>query len=168
MPAGRPPKPTERKRRAGNPGKHPLPVQKGTLEAASGVPTPPVALQTTGLTAWNMLWEAAKVWLSPKTDLALMARLCQSYDRAALYNEILEHDGWVIEEPNAAGNATKIVVHPVAKELRGLERDILAMEGRAGFTPSDRVRLGIEVAKNETATSKLDQLREKRRQSRQA
>src|SRR5690242_19646721 len=69
LPAGRPPTPTERKRRTGNPGHRPLPEPVVELAAVAAIPAPPATLGDVGAAVWDRLWTAGQAWLSPTTDL---------------------------------------------------------------------------------------------------
>jgi hypothetical protein len=50
---GRPPKPTERKRKAGNPGKRPIREPLSILPAIEGPPKPPESLEDAGMALWD-------------------------------------------------------------------------------------------------------------------
>jgi hypothetical protein len=49
----KPPKPTERKRKAGNPGKRPIREPLSILPAIEGPPKPPESLEDAGMALWD-------------------------------------------------------------------------------------------------------------------
>lgn len=70
---GRKPKPTEQKRRTGNPGKRALP-EKAVVEllpAAVGIPDPPRPLSSAGRTLWERAWQSGRAWIA-ETDAELL------------------------------------------------------------------------------------------------
>ena len=142
MPAGRPPVPTERKRARGNPGKRALPDKNQTvaLEMAEEIPTPPRPLAAHGQEFWNRIWEAARQWVSPTTDIELALLVSEQIDeRVALRYQVITN--------NDPGDR---------RALRDLEKQIVSNLSLLGFTPTDRSRLGLAEVK---AATKLEQLR---------
>src|SRR5664279_172861 len=71
MPPGRPLKPTEVKRRNGNPGCRPLPDVStvSVLPMATQAPEPPAEVGVEGRRLWDRCWDAAITWLSPVSDV---------------------------------------------------------------------------------------------------
>ncbi len=158
MTPGPPPKPVEAKRRTGNPGKRALPAPVVALAASSSPPPPPATLldRGPGREAWDRLWLAGAGWLSPSTDYEVLRRLCEGYDlRDALLEDIGQR-GYVV-----AGSAGQPRAHPLIGHLDVLEDRILKLEGCCGFTPSDRMRLGLVEAK---ARNKLEELLQRQRE----
>ena len=99
-------------------------------------------LANPGVESWNRLWEAAKSWLSVKTDIDLVVRLCKARIDEAHLRLSLKEDG-----PYVAGQRGGLVAHPGYGQLRVLNAEIVKLESLCGFTPSDRGRLGVgEVA----------------------
>jgi hypothetical protein len=134
-PVGRPPKPVEQKRRAGNPGKRPLP------ETTIAIPTSPVApvahrpLGPAGQQFWERVWSVGFTWISPQMDIELLQVVAEQIDeRVALRMRVLKQNDW---RDRAA--------------LRSLDAQVLDCLSLLGFTPVDRARLGfVEVKiKNE-------------------
>lgn len=145
---GRPPKPVEAKRRAGNPGKRALPERSNVvaISPAPGTPDPARPLGRDGLQLWDRAWRAARHWLAPDTDCDLLLLTCEQVDeRAALRAVVL--DGGDRDDRRA---------------LRELEKSIVSNLSLLGFTPTDRSRLGIAEV---VAMSKLEEL-QRARQSR--
>jgi P27 family predicted phage terminase small subunit len=146
MPVGRPPKPTEQKRAIGNPGRRPLPEPVVELAAAAHIPKPPRQLCEPGREAWDRLWTAAQAWLSPKTDLNIMTRLCESIDLRAAIAEELAATGFMVK-----GSMGQVRVNPLLDKLLALDAQITKFEGLCGFTPADRARLGVAEVKRASA-----------------
>jgi hypothetical protein len=136
--SGRKPKPTEVKRRLGNPGKRALPkAEVIALPTAQEAPEPKRKLLRAGLSLWEQIWTSGAVWLRPDMDEELCLMLCEMADeREFLRIHTLQNpDAW--RERRA---------------LRELDRQITSMLGTIGFSPTDRARLGIgEVKQSEFA-----------------
>jgi hypothetical protein len=146
VPAGRPSKPTEIKRKLGNPGRRPLPdtdvVQY--LTAAVAVPEPPRPLLKYGREFWDKVWGAGLSWISPNTDAELLLMTCELVDeRWNLRIKVMQSGEW--RERRA---------------LREIDSRIISNLSLLGFTPADRSRLGVAEVK---AISKMEAL--KRRQA---
>lgn len=143
---GPPPIPTERKRARGNPGHQKLSAAPIELAAAARIPRPPATLSDAGTEAWDRLWAAAQAWLSPKTDLGIMTRLCESYDLRAAIAEELGETGFMVK-----GSMGQSRVNPLLDKLLALDAQITKFEGLCGFTPADRARLGVAEVKRASA-----------------
>lgn len=146
MPAGRPSKPTEVKRKLGNPGRRPLPdtdvVQY--LPAAVVIPEPARPLLKYGREFWDKVWGAGLTWVSPNTDAELLLMTCELVDeRWNLRIKVMQNGEW--RERRA---------------LREIDGRIISNLSLLGFTPADRSRLGVAEVK---AISKMEAL--KRRQA---
>lgn len=149
---GPPRQPLELKRRRGNPGKEKLPAVAETvpLAPADGVPPVPITLQAAGRAAWERLWVAGRVWLSPQTDLDVLTRLCEYHDEREAIRAELASTGYLV-----AGSMGQQRINPLVNALRAVESQMTKLEGLCGFNPSDRSRLGYAEVK---ARSKLDEL----------
>jgi P27 family predicted phage terminase small subunit len=156
MAGGRPPKPTELKRALGNPGKRSLPPTLAVLPSGGAPPVLPKGLGTLGRRAWRSYWTLGSTWLSQKTDLQILMRLCRAYDEEQALRKLVDQHGHLAE--NRFGD---LVANPAVTQLRKLEELITRYEGLCGFTPSDRSRLGMAEI---TRESKLDQLISSRNQ----
>jgi P27 family predicted phage terminase small subunit len=150
MPAGRPPKPVERKRRAGNPGGRPLPEPVVQLAAVAHLPPAPATLGAAGRSAWDRLWTAGQAWLSPTTDLDVLTRLCEAHDEREAIRDAIADEGYMV-----TGSMGQRRANPLLSELRALEAQMTKYESLCGFTPADRARLGYAEVKR---ASKLDEL----------
>ena len=145
MPAGRPPKPTEIKRKLGNPGKRALPntavVQY--LEQSVVIPDPSRPLLKYGKEFWDKVWGSGLSWISANTDAELLLMTCELVDeRWNLRVRVMQSNDW--RERRA---------------LRELDDRIIRNLSLLGFTPADRSKLGVAEVK---AISKMEAL--KRRQ----
>lgn len=94
-------------------------------------------MKRVGKAAWQCYWSLGNAWLSPQTDVHLVARLCLAYDEEAELRRQLRHAPRVVDTPNG------VVTNPLIQQLRKLEDQITRYEGLCGFTPSDRSRLGL-------------------------
>jgi hypothetical protein len=138
-----PPKPTERKRKTGNPGKRPLPAIATViaLPMAEQVPEPPRPLGPEGIKLWNRIWENGKTWISPVSDIELVLLMCESMDeRTQLRLTVLRGSDW----------RDRVA-------LRSLESQLVSMISALGMNPTDRSRLGVAEVK---AKGKLEALLE--------
>jgi P27 family predicted phage terminase small subunit len=136
----------EQKRALGNPGKRPLPDAVVELASAAHIPRAPDTLCESGREAWDRLWVAAQAWLSPKTDLGIMTRLCESYDMRTAIAEELAETGFMVK-----GSMGQTRVNPLLDKLLALDAQITKFEGLCGFTPADRARLGVAEVKRASA-----------------
>jgi hypothetical protein len=147
MSAGRPAKPTEIKRKLGNPGKRALPdtavVQY--LEQSAVVPEPNRPLLKYGLEFWNKVWGSGLSWISVNTDAELLLMTCELVDeRWNLRVRVMQSNDW--RERRA---------------LRELDDRIIRNLSLLGFTPADRSKLGVAEVK---AISKMEALKRRQEQ----
>lgn len=137
-----PPKPTEVKRRIGNPGNRPLPAVASVtaLPAADGVPVPLRPLLNQGQRMWERIWSDGAIWLSPHTDIELVQMLAETMDeREGLRGYVLSGEAEWRDR--------------VA--LRSIDDQIKSMLSALGFTPVDRTRMGVAEVRS---MSKLEAL----------
>jgi hypothetical protein len=145
MPAGRPSKPIEVKRKLGNPGKRPLPDSAVVqyFEPAVVIPDPARPLLKYGREFWDKVWGSGLSWISANTDAELLLMTCELVDeRWNLRVRVMQSNDW--RERRA---------------LRELDDRIIRNLSLLGFTPADRSKLGVAEVK---AISKMEAL--KRRQ----
>ena len=145
MPAGRPSKPVEVKRKLGNPGQRRLPNQNEIqmFEPVVSVPEPSRPLLKYGREFWDKVWLNGLQWISPNTDSELLLMTCELIDeRWNLRVRVMQSNDW-----------------RERRGLRDLDARIVSNLSLLGFTPADRSKLGVAEVK---AISKMEQL--KRRQ----
>jgi P27 family predicted phage terminase small subunit len=161
---GRPPKPTELKRRTGNPGKRALPAKSETvaLVPADGVPPVPMTLGQSGRAFWDRAWKAAQAWLSPDLDIVAVEAVCQLVDQVSAMRVQIASDGLLLSEPivTPAGMVVgeRLVNHPLLKELRAAEKQLQSWLSTLGFDPTARARLGLAEVKRQSALQQLLQV----------
>lgn len=154
MAMGRPPKPDALKQRLGTARPDRERAAMVVLPSGAKPPAAPRDLGRLGRRMWREFWQLGEAWLSPRTDLQLVLRLCRLYDEeAALYALVREH-GYTVR--GAMGGD---VLNPEAAQLRKAQELITRLEGLCGFTPSDRTRLGLAEVQRQ---SKFDELMARR------
>jgi hypothetical protein len=137
-----PGKPAEVKRKLGAKGyKGSAPADVILLPAVSAIPEPLKPLSGSGLDLWDRTWERGYTWISANTDIQLLQMTCEQLDeRDVLRDYVLANvEAW--HERSA---------------LRELEKSIRSNLSLLGFTPTDRMKLGVAEIK---AESKMEQLR---------
>jgi hypothetical protein len=142
MPNGRPPKPTEVKRKLGNPGGRKLPNQDviQMFEPAVSLPEPSRPLLKYGREFWDKVWFNGLQWISVNTDSELLLMTCELVDeRWNLRVRVMQSNDW--RERRA---------------LRELDDRIIRNLSLMGFTPADRSRLGVAEVR---AISKMEALK---------
>ena len=163
-PIGRPPKPTERTRAAGNPGKRAMPAAPGPGEglagvAAGAVPRAPEKLGATGRAWWRKIWAGGRTWLSPDVDGLIIEQLCLALDEAA----VLRRGIGAGEIPRWTEAATgRFFTHPSVKRLEWLDAQIMAKASDLGFTPAARARLGLAEVRVRDELDELSRFRDER------
>jgi phage terminase small subunit len=89
---------------------------------------------------WVRIWEAARQWVSPTTDVELVMLVAEQVDeRVSLRQRVIANN-----DPAER------------RALRDLEKQLVSNLSLLGFTPTDRSRLGLAEVK---AATKLEQLR---------
>lgn len=145
-----PPKPTELKRKQGNPGKRPLPkiASVVALPMASEPPNPPRPLGPEGLKLWNRVWDYGKNWISPTSDIELVTLLCEAMDeRTQLRLIVLRGSDW----------RDRVA-------LRSLDSQLMSMLSSLGLNPVERTRLGVAEVQKMSALEQLVANRQQRQQ----
>lgn len=149
MPAGRPSKPVEVKRKLGNPGQRKLPDQNQMqlFDPIVSIPEPARPLLKYGREFWDKVWLNGLQWISPNTDAELLLMTCELIDeRWNLRVRVMQSNDW-----------------RERRGLRDLDARIISNLSLLGFTPADRSKLGVAEVK---AISKMEAL--KRRQEARA
>jgi P27 family predicted phage terminase small subunit len=160
---GRPPKPIEQKRRAGNPGKRalPKPSQMLALAPADKAPPVPMTLQATGRRLWADIWGGpAKVWLARDVDFVRVSTVCHVSDEIATLRNAVVKLGPLLEEPiitptGVVTGETKVVANPAVKMLRDAEKSLREDLTALGFDPVSRARLGLAEVKRQSILEQL-------------
>lgn len=131
-------KPDDLKRKLGSKHVNGEPVVD--LVTIDSVPEPLRRLDEYGLGLWVRTWSLGQTWVSADSDIELLQMTCEMVDeRETLRGFVLENiDAW----------------HE-RKALRDLDKAIISNLSLLGFTPSDRMRLGVSHVK---AQSKLEQM----------
>ncbi len=138
---GRPPKPLELKRAEGNPGKRALPKEGDLilLPQANGIPEPARPLLKYGQELWDRIWGMGQSWISPTTDVELVLMTAELVD-----------ERWNLRVKVMGSDDAKL-----RRGLRELDKLIISNLSMLGFSPTDRMRLGIAEVKKQ---SKLEEL----------
>jgi hypothetical protein len=143
-----PGKPAEVKRKLGAKGyKGDVPVDIILLPAVSAVPEPLKPLGESGLSLWDRTWMRGYSWISANTDIQLLQMTCEQLDeRDVLRAYVMDNvEAW--HERSA---------------LRELEKSIRSNLSLLGFTPTDRMKLGVAEIKAETKMEQLKRRQEQR------
>jgi hypothetical protein len=139
-----PPKPIEKKRQLGNPGKRALPEPEVILWA--GKVDPPEGLGRAGAALWSRVFDEGEIWISPRLDVTLLERVCKALDRAVILEELFDED--------PRDRATVMSINETDKLIySGL--------GLLGFSPADRARLGLAEVKRQSKVAELQAMRER-------
>lgn len=134
------PKPAELKILQGNPGKRKLPLNDAVAPLEYGYVEPLRELGSVGRAFWDSVFGAGELWISIRTDTALVQLVCELMDRRERLREEFELD------PSS---------RQVNMSLLETEKQIVNGLSLLGFTPADRTRLGLVSAKTK---SKLEEL----------
>lgn len=91
----RPRKPTEQKRRTGNPGKRPLPDPDNVVQLApvGEIPAPHRPLQEPGMAAWVHASQEAGAWLAP-SDVVTVLMYAEAVDDYTQLRDSLHRQGF--------------------------------------------------------------------------
>lgn len=165
MPAGRPPKPIERKRiTAKGDGRTPGGRRiTGEVVPANprgiSIPPAPADLGERGELEWYRIWEAGIIWLHPNEDYHWIDQIAHAYDDIETFRAEIERTGLVVK----GYTKDMIVANPLIKEVRMLEATIRKCLSQLGFSPADRAKLGLVEVKRQTGLANLQRAtREKR------
>lgn len=127
MPAGRPPKPVEQKRRLGNPGKRPLPSKLAAVPALNS------RWENRSVTnAIEAVLEQGSTWLATTDEPVIAALRDASEDYERLRNN------------NGSG-----------KDIREARLEVTRLLSTLGFDPTSRSKLGLAEVKAASTLDKL-------------
>jgi P27 family predicted phage terminase small subunit len=156
---GRPSKPVEQKRAAGNPGKRALPaapLPNEGLTASEGIPVPPADLTEDGLACWNHTWESCRTWLSPESDRTIITLFCHVYgEHEEIRKRLLSGE---YERVYTHSNGA-VVTSPWVTQLKELRVQLSSWIAAIGLSPSDRSRLGLSEVR---VRDEMDELERRR------
>jgi hypothetical protein len=138
---GRPPIPTEIKRKRGTlrPHRLPNPTNVVVLRQTGDVPPCPADLGPAGRQLWDRAWDAAITWLSPASDVPHLVAVCQLADDLVVARDRYH----ATTEPADA--------HAVV----ALSKVFIAGLSALGFTPVARARLGVAEVRRLSAIQQL-------------
>ena len=136
----RPVKPAELKLLQGNPGKRKLPLNDAVAPMEYGYVEPLRELGPVGRAFWDSIFGAGELWISIRTDTALVQLVCELMDRREVLREAF------LADP---------VDRKVNMSLLETEKQIVNGLSLLGFTPSDRTRLGLVSVKTKSKLQAL-------------
>ena len=155
MPAGRPPKPIEQKRKNGNPGQRPLPDLKNVIALPQIKGDAPLHLSDAGQKMWADV-RAMAPWIA-NTDGKLLIELCEKMDRKYELQAKMAQSDFVLYTDKGYAYA-----NPLFGMLNTVEGDIIKLLSLLGLTPIDRSKLGVAEV---TTKGKLAQLLEQQKKN---
>lgn len=136
-----PGKPAEIKRVLGS--RHYTP-SASFVEAVSSIPEPLRRLDDSGFDLWRRAWSMAHGWLSLNSDVDLLLMTCEMLDERDSLRE------YVFENPDAWRDRAAV---------RELEKSIRSNLSLLGFTPTDRMKLGVQEIKAKTAMEQFQEMK---------
>jgi len=146
-------KPTEVKRRNGNPGKQKLPALKNVIALPQIKNQPPIHLSESGKKIWLEVRELAP-WVAT-TDGKLLVELCEKMDRKYALQAKLNASEFVLYTDKGYAYS-----NPLFGMLNTVENDIIKILSLLGLTQIDRSKLGVAEV---TTKGKLAQLLEQQK-----
>jgi len=150
MPAGRPPKPAEQKRRTGNPGKRALPAVATITALPAMQDQIPPELSEAGQALWQEVRVSAHAWLAP-SDHPTLTLLCDLADqRTELRAHIAQH-GYTVTRPIDG----HMVANPAVAMLSDVEKRMVHIASLLGLTPADRTRMGLAEVRAQNAFEQM-------------
>lgn len=144
MPRGRPPKPTEAKRKAGNPGKRKLPdnVQVG----GRGIPTPRKGMSAKVQTVWREIVALIDPDVLDKADAIMLEALCMAVLAMREAEKQLvktgKDGGFLVTQPSG-----RVARHPAFDVFTHSASTVRQLSEHFGMSPSARARLGVSGEK---------------------
>lgn len=126
----------------------PAPVEPENIAVQPPVPPVPAHLERVGTEVWHAVWAAGGEAYSPRTDAYVIERYATLHDRRETLMKMLTADGLT-----SVGSQGQTVLHPAARLLGEVEKNMTSLEDKLGLNPESRLRLGISAIEKE---SKLD------------
>lgn len=142
-----PPKPIERKRLLGNPGKGKLP-DKAKVIPLQRLSDPPLHLSKTAKATWCEILETAP-WVAT-TDGRLLLELCEKIELKKDLQRKLDTSDYVLYTDKGYAYA-----NPLFGMLSTTTTEIVKLLSLLGLTPTDRTKMGVAEVK---ARSKIEEL----------
>jgi phage terminase small subunit len=136
----RPKKPTEQKRRLGNPGKRALPNKATVVHLApvDGIPVPERPLQEAGTAAWQNTWRTAGAWLASSDSDAVLT-YAETVDDYVQMRDSAHRQGF--EEAST---------WRLRKQVLDCRSQMRQLAGNLGLSPASRAQLGVaEVSRTD-------------------
>lgn len=149
--AGRKPKPTALKIRAGNPGKRAL-NDAEPKPAVGVIRAPRGMLEGEGARLWRQLAPMLRdLGVYTEADRTALAVMCQHYELAQEAWRTLREDGLI--QVNAKSGA--MMRHPAAAIYRENAQAFLRAAVEFGLTPSSRSKLSVEQGSEDDLVAQL-------------
>ena len=150
MARGRPPKPYEQVRATARNSTHKadgreLAIPEYSITKRVDAPKMPVGLKRRGKLEWNKIW-AVGPWLNPEQDYPWVEMIARAYDDIDIFRKQIEQDGLIVK-----GYAGQTVAHPLIAEVRKCEDTIRRCLSILGYSPTDRIRMGLAEVKRQSA-----------------
>lgn len=151
MVVGRKPKPTHVRRREGNPGKRPLPVEIGTVNRVRELPSPPRTLGTAGKQAWSIVGQPlAEAGALHEAHLPILTLFAQAVELANdAFAQI--HGGKFLRK----GTKTASVIAPEFRVWESAVGKAVTLGEHLGASPVAMARLGLAALKGESLAQQL-------------
>ena len=146
-------KPTEIKRRNGNPGKQKLPDLNKVIALPRFTAEPPAHLTEVGVNLWQDVLAIAP-WIA-STDGTILLELCEKMELKKQIQEQLKPEQFILFTDK--GYAYQ---NPLFGMLSTVQSDIVKNLSLLGLTPSDRSKMGVAEVK---ARGKLEELLQQKR-----
>jgi phage terminase small subunit len=144
------PKPTEQKRKLGNPGKRSLPALDQVEPLPPAIPREPLRpLAAAGMEEWHRVWAAAQFWLA-EPDVAAVQVYCEAMDDYVLWrNEML---GAMADD-----DVPTVAQWRLRKQVLDARVQVDRWSAILGVTPASRAELGVaEVRIAEGVANMMD------------
>lgn len=133
------PKPTEIKRRQGNPGNRPL--NENEPQPVKGAPDRPAHLDATAIDAWDWLVkQLGEMNILATSDLAIMTLYCDTWSEYVTVRQNVNKYGMILISPKTQ----MPFINPHMNAEAMLKKQLLQYLGELGLSPSSRSRLHVE------------------------
>jgi P27 family predicted phage terminase small subunit len=120
---------------------------KPVIPVVSNAPIPPAGFDNEAVALWDTLWRLG-VGVYAEAHIQTITRYVELTQERRRFRAIIADEGWMV-----VGSQGQSVLHPIARQLRDVERQMLSLEDRLGLSPEASLRLGLATAE---VKSKLD------------